>query len=188
MKATMNSTVPKPVGTREWYDVVGQLADILPGFHMGGQQATERLLEICHLDKESRVLDVGCGARNTACHIAEVCGSQVRGIDISEVMIAKAEERARRLGVDDGVEFRVADVAQMPFEDEPFDVVLLESVPTPLPGDKKEALRETVRGLRPGGRRGANEGTLDPSAPKEYWRSAPSIRGVLRALLTPDTA
>jgi len=26
----------KPVGTREWYDFVGQLAEILPTIHPGG--------------------------------------------------------------------------------------------------------------------------------------------------------
>lgn len=36
------------------------------------------------------VLDIGCGFGNTACLIAEQYGARVQGIDLSEVMIAKA--------------------------------------------------------------------------------------------------
>lgn len=157
----------KPVGTREWYDFVGQLADILPKIHPGGQAATQVLLEMCRLDSANRVLDVGCGSGATACFVAETYGAQVYGIDISEVMIAKAKERAERQGLTERIEFRVADVFDLPFDDEWFDVVIIESVLTPLPGDKKQAMRQMVRVVRIGGRIGANEGTIDPGSPPE---------------------
>lgn len=181
-----SETSQKPVGTREWYDFIGQLADALPGVHLGGQEATHALLGMCQLDATSRVLDVGCGPGNTACFIAEQYGLRVHGIDISEVMIAKAEERARRQGLMDKVEFRVADVFQLPFEDDRFDVVIIESVLTPLPGDKKQALAEMMRVIRPGGRIGANESTVDPSAPPELlalFAEHPAIHGYF----TPQT-
>ncbi len=179
-------TSQKPVGTREWYDFIGQLAGALPGIHLGGQDATHALLEMCRLDATSRVLDVGCGPGNTACLIAEQYGSRVHGIDISEVMIAKAEERARRQRLMDKVEFRVADAFHLPFEDDLFDVVIVESVLTPLPGDKKQALTEMVRVVRPRGRIGANESTVDPSAPPELlalFAEHPAIHGYF----TPQT-
>ncbi len=157
----------KPIGTREWYDFVGQLADVLPAIHPGGQNATRTLLEMCNLQAASKVLDVGCGSGNTACLIAEEYGSHVFGIDISEVMIAKARERAREQGLSEKLEFRVADVFDLPFEDDWFDVVILESVLTPLAGDKDQALREVVRVVRSGGKVGANEGTVDPGTPPE---------------------
>jgi arsenite methyltransferase len=157
----------KPVGVREWYDFIGMLADALPGIHMGGQEATHALLDMCRLDATSQVLDVGCGPGNTACLIAEQYGSQVQGVDISEVMIVKATERARRQGLLDKVEFQVADVFQLPFEDNRFDAVIVESVLTPLPGDKTQAMVEMVRVVRPGGRIGVNESTFDSSVPPE---------------------
>jgi len=170
----------KPLGTREWYDFIGHLADALPGLHLGGQEATRTLLDVCQIDATSRVLDVGCGSGTTACLIAEQYGASVRGIDISEVMIAKAEERARRQGLLNKVEFRVADVFRLPFEDDSFDVVVVESVLIPLPGDKKQALTEMIRVVRPGGRIGANESTVDPSAPPEFldlFAEHPAIYG-----------
>lgn len=176
----------KPVGTREWYDFIGLLADALPGIHLGGQDATRALLRMCQLDATSRVLDAGCGPGNTACLIAEQYGSRVHGIDISEVMVAKAQERARRQGLMDKVEFRVADAFQLPFEDDLFDMVIAESVLTPLPGDKKLALAEMVRVVRSGGRIGVNESTVDPSVPPEYlalFAQHPAIYGYF----TPQT-
>jgi arsenite methyltransferase len=176
----------KPVGTREWYDFVGQLADALPGMHLGGQDATQKLLDMCHLDTTSSVLDVGCGGGNTACLIAQEYGSRVQGIDISEVMIAKAKERARRQGLEDIVEFRVADAFEIPFEDDTFDVVIVESVLTPLPGDKKQALLEMVRVVRPDGRIGANETTVHPSAPEE-WLALLDEHPAMYGYFTPHT-
>jgi ubiquinone/menaquinone biosynthesis C-methylase UbiE len=181
-----NEMSQKPVGTREWYDFIGQLADALPAIHMGGQEATHALLDLCQLDAKSQVLDIGCGPGNTACLIAEQYGSRVLGIDISEVMIAKAQERARRQGLLDKVEFRVADAFQLPFEDDRFDAVIVESVLTPLPGDKKQALMEMVRVVRPGGRIEVNESTVDPSAPPEFlalFAEHPAIYGYF----TPQT-
>ena len=157
----------KPVNSRDWYDFIGQLSEIFPEIHPGGGQATRELLEMCGLEETSRVLDVGCGSGNTACRIVDEYGSRVLGIDVSNVMIAKAKDRARRQGLAERLEFREADVLDLPFDDEWFDVVILESVLTPMPGSKHRAMMEIVRVLRSGGRIGANEGTIKPESPPE---------------------
>jgi ubiquinone/menaquinone biosynthesis C-methylase UbiE len=175
----------KPVGTREWYDFLADLSDVVPIMHLGGRVATRRLLEMCQLGASSYVLDVGCGAGNTACEIAEQYGARVHGIDISEAMIARAEERVRRRGVENLVEFRVADVFELPFDTNTFDLALVESVLTPLPGDKGKAVAEMTRVVQPGGRVAANESTLDPSTPPEFMEMVarhPAIYGHI----TPD--
>ncbi len=157
----------KPVGTREWYDFIGLLADGLPGVHLGGEDATSALLDMCHLNHTSWVLDVGCGPGVTACLIAEKYGSQVRGIDISEVMVAKAKDRVRKRGLQNQIAFRVANVFQLPYQNDSFNVVIIESVLTTLMGEVGKALAEIFRVVRPGGRVGANESTIDPSTPQE---------------------
>jgi len=162
----------KAIGTKEWYDFVGQLSETLPGIHMGGEEATHQLLAWLQLDAGIRALDVGCGAGVTACLIAQKYGSRVVGIDFSEVMVAQAVDKADRLGLAEKLEFRVADVYEMPFEDGSFDAALAESVFTPLTGDKLQALREIVRVLRPGGLVGVNETTLDPATPPEVLELA----------------
>lgn len=35
--------------------------------HIGGVTATEMLIELCHIGRESTILDVGCGVGATAC-------------------------------------------------------------------------------------------------------------------------
>lgn len=134
---------------------------------MGGLEATQTLLDMCKVEKDKRVLDVGCGGGHTACLIAQQHRARVFGIDISEIMVAKANERAQRMGLKNLVDFRTADAYHLPFDNEFFDIVLIESVLTPLPGDKDQALKEMVRVLRPGGLIGANETTVDPEAPPE---------------------
>jgi SAM-dependent methyltransferase len=82
-------------------------------------------------------------------------------------MIEAAKEKAEQLDLTDKVTFRVADIFEMPFEDDSFDVALAESVFTPLPGDKGQAMAEMVRVIRPDGRVALNESTFDPAPPPE---------------------
>jgi len=173
------------LGILEWYDFIGILADALPALHLGGAEATRDLLKMLQLRPEDIVLDVGCGAGQTACEIAMEYGSRVTGVDISDVMISKAKDKAIKKRVEDKVEFRVADAFQLPFDDESFDVAIFESVLTPLPGNKMDALRETIRVVRPGGLIGANETIFYDTAPAELLELAdkhPAIHG----MFTPD--
>jgi arsenite methyltransferase len=176
----------KEITTREWYDFIGGMADVIPALHLGGEQATRDLLEMCTITAEARVLDVGCGSGHTACEIAKTYGCKVTGIDISEAMVAKAKKRSRQERLEDLVDFRAEDVFSLPFEDNSFDVALFESVLTPLPGEKREALQETVRVIRPGGLVAVNESLIRSSAPEELFKLAeehPAMYGIF----TPET-
>jgi len=124
--------------------------------HLGGVGATEELIELCHIGQGKYVLDVGCGAGVTPCFIAKRYGCRVVGVDISEGMIDRSWERAKREKVADRVEFRVADAQDLPFEDDLFDAVITESV-TAFPEDKQRAVNEYVRVTKPGGYVGLNE-------------------------------
>lgn len=132
--------------------------------HVGSLKATEKLAELCHVDEGKYVLDVGCGVGATPCYLAKRHGCKVVGVDISERMIDRASERAKREGVEDRVEFRVADVQNLPFEDDLFDVVVGESV-TVFPEDKQRAVTEYVRVTKPGGYVGLNESTWIKTPP-----------------------
>ena len=126
--------------------------------HLGGLNATEELLELCHVGEGSYVLDVGCGAGQTPCYIAKTYGCRVMGVDISERMVERSRERAESEGVADRVEFRTADAQDLPFEDDIFDAVITESV-TAFPEDKQKAVKEYARVTKPGGYVGLNEST-----------------------------
>jgi len=126
--------------------------------HIGGIQATEALIQLCHISKDSYVLDVGCGVGATPCYLAKRVGCRVMGVDIMGRMIERARERAQREKVLGLVDFRVADAQDLPFEDNLFDAVITESV-TAFPEDKQKAVNEYARVTRPGGYVGLNETT-----------------------------
>jgi arsenite methyltransferase len=131
--------------------------------HIGGIEATEALVELCHIGQGKYVLDVGCGVGVTPCFIAKRYGCRVVGVDISKRMVERARERAKREKVTDRVEFRVADAQDLPFDDAVFDAVITESV-TSFPKDKQKAVNEYMRVTKPGGYVGLNE---------SVWRKVP---------------
>lgn len=134
---------------------------------MGGLAATGKLLEMVQVDGSTMLLDVGCGTGYTACSMAKKHGCRVVGIDYSEEMIAKAERRALRLKLEDKVEFHVANVSALPFDDGTFDVAIFESFLNVLVGDKRKALEEIARVVKRGGRVGGNEVFRAESTPPE---------------------
>ncbi len=134
------------------------LADIGVTKHVGGLKATDEMLGLCHISAGSYVLDVGCGIGATPCYLAKTYGCRVVGIDLEPKMIERATALAQHKGVAEHCEFRVADAQDLPFADNLFDVVLVESVSTFLP-DRPTAFREYVRVIKPGGYVGMNETT-----------------------------
>jgi len=124
--------------------------------HNGGLRATRELLSLCHIDEAKEVLNVGCGIGVTSAYIARRYGCRVVNVDIDERMIEWARRRAREAKVEDRVEFRVADVLDLPFEPDRFDVVFSESVLI-FVDDKPAAIAECVRVTRPGGHVGLSE-------------------------------
>jgi len=91
--------------------------------HMGGFATTRELIELCHVNQDAYVLDVGCGVGATACYLAKRYGCRVVGVDLRESMIERSNERARKEGVED----RVVDAQNLPFGDATVDVVVLVS-------------------------------------------------------------
>jgi SAM-dependent methyltransferase len=126
--------------------------------HLGSLEATDRLVDLCRITKDSYVLDVGCGAGATPVYLAQRYGCDVMGVDILPRMIDRACELALKKRVCRRVEFRVADAQDLPFEDRTFDAVITESV-TAFPKDKQLAVDEYARVLKYGGYVGLNEST-----------------------------
>jgi SAM-dependent methyltransferase len=69
-----------------------------------------RLLgEVAGVGPGTRVLDLACGKGEMLCRWAEWFGSGGVGVDLSEVFLAAAHERAQELGVGDRVSFAQGD-------------------------------------------------------------------------------
>ena len=90
-----------------------------------------------------RVLDIGTGTGEGALFLArEFPRASVRGVDISERMIREAQHKVG-LDPDGRIAFRVADAADLPFDDDSFDLITQVNVPP--------FFAEIARVLRPGG-------------------------------------
>ena len=135
-------------------------------FHLGGFDATKALIDLCPINANSHVIDIGCASGKTACYLARIYGCNVIGVDILPGMVARAKERAKAEGVAGRVEFKVGDAQRLPLGDDLFDLVLGEFI-TGLVDDKAGAIREYVRVAKPGGTIGLNEATWLKSPPPQ---------------------
>ncbi|MBU7032177.1 MAG: methyltransferase domain-containing protein [Theionarchaea archaeon] len=153
---------------KTYYDIVGSWNT--PIIHMGGLSATCELLKLLNLKESMNVLEIACGTGFTACMAAHTYHCQITAVDYSEEMIKKARERAKKEHIEDYIEFKVANVFDLPFEDNTFEVAYFESFLNILAGDKEKALKEITRVVRPGGFVGANEVFRTESIPPELLR------------------
>jgi cyclopropane-fatty-acyl-phospholipid synthase len=131
-------------------------------YFSGGAQTLEEAQEaklelVCRklrLSEGERVLDVGCGWGSFAIHAASRHGANVLGVTLSAPQVLLARERARAAGVDDRVEFRVADYRELGREGrEPFDAISSIGMVEHVGEERIDVYAARLAGLlRPGGR------------------------------------
>ena len=117
------------------------------------RQLRERMIELGRLDSGDTVLDIGCGTGTLAIAAKKRVGAAgaVFGIDASPAMVAKANRKSARAGLD--VTFSNAVVEALPFPDARFDVVLSTLMLHHLPRQvRRQCAAEIRRVLRPRGR------------------------------------
>jgi ubiquinone/menaquinone biosynthesis C-methylase UbiE len=133
-----------------------------------GYEFRRHLVELCGLQPDEAVLDVGCGAGRVAVPLTGYLNAAGRyaGFDISTKAIAWCKENISRSNPN--FDFAVADIHNplynprgkyqstdfaFPYPDASFDLVFLTSVFTHLvPAEVKHYLDEISRVLKPGGR------------------------------------
>jgi SAM-dependent methyltransferase len=98
------------------------------------------------------VADLGCGS---GVILSDVLRHRPRwvgqGLDISPAAVDYAERLSAYKRVADRAEFRLGDLAQLPYEDETLDLVIASEVIEHAP-DPDRVMREIARVLRPGGK------------------------------------
>jgi phosphatidylethanolamine/phosphatidyl-N-methylethanolamine N-methyltransferase len=128
-----------------------------------------------------RVLEVGVGTGLSLPYYSSKL--RISGIDISEPMLRKAQQRVTELGLDNVEALLVMDAEHLDFPDASFDVIVAQYVITTVP-NPEATLDEFARVLRPGGeivlvsRVGAEAGLrralekwFAPAARKLGWRT-----------------
>jgi SAM-dependent methyltransferase len=116
------------------------------------QRCAKRLLELANLKESETVLDVATGTGLVATVAAQIVGTtgKVVGVDFSPEMLARAKQKAAGISQ---LEFQEGDAEKLKFPGKSFDVVLCASSLFFVP-DMGQAVRESWRVLKPGGRLG----------------------------------
>ena len=131
-------------------------------YHPGGLALTRRMADRLDLRPGHRVLDVASGRGGTALLLAREYGVEVTGIDLSDANVALSSGAAQAAGLADRVRFHVGDAERLAVPDAAFDAVVCECAFCTF-HDKPTAAAELARVLRPGGRLGITDVTVDPA-------------------------
>ncbi|MCX4581538.1 class I SAM-dependent methyltransferase [Streptomyces sp. NBC_01481] len=131
-------------------------------YHPGGNALTRRLADALRLAPGHRVLDVASGRGTTALLLADAYGAVVDGVDYSAANTALAQGAVQAAGLADRARFTTGDAEHLPYPDAVFDAVVCECALCTFP-DKTRAAAEFARVLKPGGRLGITDVTIDPA-------------------------
>jgi sarcosine/dimethylglycine N-methyltransferase len=119
--------------------------------HYGGLAANDALAERAAISNGTRVADFCAGLGGPARYLAHIYGADVTGIELTLARVKGAQELTRRAGLQDRVRIIEGNVMQVPLTDASIDVVVSQEALLHVP-DKRRALAEAFRILKPGGR------------------------------------
>ena len=120
-----------------------------------------------------RVLDYGCGEGEFAVWLAAQ-GAETYAIDISPVSVENGVRAAKKAGVEARTHFSVMDAESLTFEDDYFDLIVVNGVLHHLKLDR--AYLELARVVKPGGFVVAAEALRHNPLIRWYRRRTPDLR------------
>lgn len=137
--------------------------------HGYGFEATQLLLHRLQLKGNERVLEIGCGTGGSLVLLKKNYPNiQLTGLDISSLMVEKARQRLKWCSISDVEVIALEKEKDFPFENQSFDLVLLESVLGILPKNELEDLLSKVDMiLKKNGRLALNETIWRPDVSVE---------------------
>jgi ubiquinone/menaquinone biosynthesis C-methylase UbiE len=175
---------------RRYHDVAAESYDAKWGIsfgEIGHQQVLGKMTKLLgpKPGPYARSLEIGAGTGYFSLNLLQTgVVEQATCTDISPGMLATLEHNASALGLD--VETAACDAAELPFEDESFDLVVGHAVLHHLP-DLDRSFEEFARVLKPGGRlffagEPSHSGDRIAAVPKRAAvRLAPAWRRVMKA-------
>ena len=128
--------------------------------------------QFAHIRHGDTVVDLGSGAGNDCFVARSIVGEsgKVIGIDMTEMMIAKANANKAKLGFTN-IDFRLGDIEAIPIESNTADVIVSNCVLNLVP-DKQKAFAEMFRVLKPGGHFTVSDIVLQGNLPEALQREA----------------
>ncbi len=115
------------------------------------KKEAQQRIELLALNKQSTILDMGCGTGAFAIHAAGYY-KKIYAVDVSELMINHARRKANEAGIDN-IEFCHGGFLTYEHKDKPVDGIVCSLVLHHLPDFwKQAALTRLAQMLKPGGR------------------------------------
>jgi cyclopropane fatty-acyl-phospholipid synthase-like methyltransferase len=111
----------------------------------------DQIARVARIDRDARVLDVGCGIGGTPLYLQRSHGCRTVGLTNSPVGCDRSRALALEAGVADSVGFVLADALDNGLPDDSFDAVIMVEAAYMIP-DKERLFTENLRVLKPGGR------------------------------------
>lgn len=174
------STVDYSIFSDSYSHLEGYVADADLGLGCG--LPTEFAL----IKEGDTVIDLGSGAGNDCFVARSLTGEsgEVIGIDMTEAMIAKARENARKLGFTN-VSFRLGDIEKMPVTANKADVIISNCVLNLVP-DKQKAFSEIYRVLKHGGHLSVSDVVVKGQLPVKIRQAAELYAGCVSGAVEMD--
>lgn len=155
----------------------------LPRNGPGSARATaEAFALLPHMPPKPAIVDLGCGQAPEAFDLLKLCDGRIVAVDLFEPFLDKASARAERESIsEERLTFERADMSDLPFGDEDFDLIWSEGAVYLL--GFEDGLRAWRRLLQPGGFAVVSELTWltdKPStAASRFWENAyPSMGSI----------
>ncbi|HRX00971.1 MAG TPA: arsenite methyltransferase [Cyclobacteriaceae bacterium] len=174
------STVDEAIMAEDYEKLEGYVKDADLGLGCGLPT------EYAQIKEGDVVIDLGSGAGNDAFVARSVVGENGRviGVDLTEKMIDKARENAKKLGLSN-VEFRLGDIENLPIAGNTADVVVSNCVMNLVP-DKAKAFEETYRVLKQGGHFSISDIVIVGDLPNPLRESAEMYAGCVSGAIQKD--
>lgn len=139
--------------------------------------------EFAKIKEGDTVLDLGSGAGNDVFVARSITGDtgHVIGVDMTEAMVAKANDNKRKLGLSN-VEFILGDIENLPVNDNMVDVAVSNCVMNLVP-DKSLAYAEVYRVLKPHGHFSISDIVLSGDLPRGILDAAEMYAGCISGAL-----
>ncbi len=117
----------------------------------GSPVAFARALDLSGIDAQAslEIADIGCGTGATSLSLTQTTQASITAVDLLPAFLDELTRRADALGVRDRIEVIEADMGDLPFEREQFDVIWSEGAIYNLGFSR--GIREWREYLKPGG-------------------------------------
>ena len=138
--------------TKKHYNLDANIKRYSEAIEQVGLWNSEEIIFYKYIDKNDKILDLGCGAGRTTINLFKKGFTNIIGLDIADKLIDFAKQYSKNHSLD--IDFVVGDATKLDFADNSFDIVIFSfNGMQCIPGlvNRKNALKEVYRVLKPGG-------------------------------------